>query len=228
MLPAPPPYDAWAGDRFDAPHVAPLERAPAPLAEAKERPRRSFEFAPELAIAVPHCPSAGSAGCPSLTAGSEIGLTLLVRPSPYFAFGASARRFAFGLGGRARAVDAQGSALFLGLSARVYFLESGFVDPHLELDLGGGALGLSVSERGAAIEEQVPFSFGARSAAGVDFLLNSWLRLGTFFAVTRFLPASVAHCEGSGCSARSASSSWLAVGATSLGVRVSFAAGELL
>jgi hypothetical protein len=58
--------------------------------------------------------------------------------------------------------------------------------------------------------------------------MNSWLRLGTFLAFTRFAPASVDHCEAIGCSARSAGSSWIAVGATSLGVRLSFGAGELL
>src|SRR5215208_239536 len=98
MLPAPPPYDAWAGTRFEAPQAALLERAPAPASEAPDRARRSFELASELGMGVPHCPNSQGAGCPSLTAGTEIGLILLFRPSPYFAFGASARRFAFGLG----------------------------------------------------------------------------------------------------------------------------------
>jgi hypothetical protein len=59
-------------------------------------------------------------------------------------------------------------------------------------------------------------------------MLTSWLRLGSFLALTRFLPTSVAHCEALGCSARSAGSAWLALGATSLGVRLTFASGELL
>jgi hypothetical protein len=118
--------------------------------------------------------------------------------------------------------------LFWGLTGRAYFLESGVFDPYLELAVGGGSLRLEVSGQRLRAEEQVPFAFGARSAAGVDLLLNSWLRLGTFFSFTRFAPASVAHCEVLGCSARSAGSSWLAVGATSLGVRVSLATGELL
>lgn len=228
MLPAPPPYDAWAGTRFDAPQAALLERAPPPLGEAPEHARRSFEFGPELGIGVPHCPNADGAGCPSFTAGSEIGLTLLLRPTPYFAFGASARRFAFGLGAGTRESAAHGSALFLGLAGRAYFLESGLIDPYLELALGGGSLSLEVSGKGTRVDEQVAFAFGARSAAGVDFMLNSWLRVGTFLSLTRFAPTSVAHCEAGGCSARSAGASWLAVGATSLGVRLSFAAGELL
>lgn len=228
MLPALPPYDAWSGTRFDPPPAAVLERAPAPSNEAPESARRSFEFGPELAIGVPHCPNDDGGGCPALTAGSEVGLTLLARPTPYFAFGASARRFAFGLGGVAGESEVHASALFLGLAGRAYFLESGLFDPYLELALGGGALSLDVLGDGTRIEEQVPFAFAARSAAGVDFLLNGWLRVGAFLSLTRFAPASVSHCEARGCSARSAGSSWIAVGATSLGVRLSFAAGELL
>jgi len=151
----------------------------------------------------------------------------LFRPNPYFAFGASARRFAFGLGGSAGGSEARGGALFWGLTGRAYFLEAGLVDPYLELALGGGSLGLEVSGSVRA-EEQVPFAFAARSAAGVDLLLNGWLRVGSFLSLTRFVPSSVAHCEGLGCSARSADSSWLAVGATSLGVRLGLASGELL
>ena len=221
------PYDAWQGTHFEAPHSAPFERAPPPLAEAPEHPRRQFELGSELAIGMPHCPSDDGAGCPSFTAGSEIALSLLFRPSPYFAFGVGGRRFAFGLGGNSGAENAHGSALFFGIVGRVYFLESGLLDPYLELDLGGGRLDLDVSGRTRA-NESVSFAPGARSAAGLDFALNSWLRLGTFLALTRFLPSSVAHCESLGCEARSASSSWLAVGATSLGVRLTFAAGEAL
>jgi hypothetical protein len=229
MLPAtPPPYDAWGGARFEAPRAVALERAPAPLSEAPDHARRSFEFDSELGIGLPHCPSSGGAGCPSLTAGTELALTLLLRPAPFFAFGANARRFAFGLGGRSGSDEVHGSALFVGVAGRAYFLDSGFVDPYLELDLGGGALSLDVSGSSAHAEERVPFAFGARSAAGVDFMLSSWLRLGSFLAVTRFLPTSVSHCDALGCAARSAGSSWLAVGATSLGVRLSFAGGELL
>lgn len=222
------PYDAWHGTHFDAPHAALLDRAPAPLAEAPDHPRRQFELGAELGIGVPHCPNSDGAGCASLTAGSEIGLTLLFRPSPYFAFGPSGRRFAFGLGGSTGPSETHGSALFFGLAGRAYFLESGLLDPYLELALGGGRLDLDVSGSGARASEQVAFAPGARSAAGVDFSFNSWLRLGTFLALTRFLPGSVAHCDALGCSARSAGSSWLAVGATSLGVRLTFAAGELL
>jgi hypothetical protein len=228
MLPlSPPPYDAWAGARFDPPLAAPLERAPAPLSDAPDHARRSYELDSELGIGVPHCPTSDGAGCPSFTAGTEIGLTLLLRPTPYFAFGANARRFAFGLGGSTSFGEAHGSALFLGLAGRVYFLDAGFVDPYLELDLGGGSLSLEVNGT-ARVEERVPFAFAARSAAGVDFMLTSWLRLGSFLALTRFLPTSVAHCEALGCSARSTGSAWLALGATSLGVRLTFASGELL
>jgi hypothetical protein len=221
------PYDAWQGTHYDAPHSAPLERAPAPLADAPDHPRRQFELGSELGIGLPHCPSNDGVGCPSFTAGSEVALTLLVRPSPYFAFGVSGRRFAFGLGGSSGAEEAHGSALFFGLAGRAYFLESGLLDPYLELDLGGGRLDLDVSGPARA-NERVVFAPGARSAAGVDFALNSWLRLGTFVALTRFLPTSVAHCEALGCTTRSGGSSWLAVGATSLGVRLTFAAGEAL
>jgi len=131
-----------------------------------------------------------------------IALTLLFRASPYFSFGVSGRRFAFGLGGSSGAEEAHGSALFFGLAGRAYFLESGLLDPYLELDLGGGRLDLDVSGSRSHASESVAFAPGARSAAGVDFALNSWLRLGTFLALTRFLPTSVAHCESLGCSTR--------------------------
>ena len=221
------PYDAWQGTHYHAPHAALLDRARAPLADAPAPPRRQFELGSELGIGVPHCESSDGLGCPSLSAGGEVAVSLLYRPSGYFAFGAAGRRFAFGLGGSTGPEEARGSALFLGLTARVYLFDSGLFDPYLELELGGGQLGLDVSG-GPRAHESVSFAPGARSAAGVDFALNGWLRAGTFLAFTRFFPTSVAHCEALTCSTRSASASWLAVGATSLGVRLTFATGEAL
>jgi len=47
-------------------------------------------------------------------------------------------------------------------------------------------------------------------------------------AITRYFPSSVSHCDALGCSARRASSTSLVVGATSLGLSLTVAAGELL
>jgi hypothetical protein len=219
----PPPYSAWRGRSFGAPDRPLLAPGPAPLGPPRERARRQFELGADLGVGVPHCARDDGPGCPALTAGTEIGLTVLARPTPYFAFGGSIRRLAFDFSTRGQA-RARASALFVALVGRVYLLESGVFDPYLELDLGGGALGLYLTNA----NERVPFAPALRSAAGLDFALNGWLRLGSFLSFTQYLPSSVTRCEAFSCSNRSAGSAWLAVGATSLGLNLGFGAGDWL
>jgi len=109
---AAPPYRAWQGARFQLATPPLLERAPAPETERPERARRAFELGSELGLGLPHCASA-SGGCPLLGAGSEIAITLLARPRPYFALGASARHWAFELGSRADSGPARAKQVFV-------------------------------------------------------------------------------------------------------------------
>jgi hypothetical protein len=205
-----------------------LDRAPAPLDDPPERGRRWFELGPELGVGVPHCKRDGGAGCASLAAGPELGLVALMRPIPYLAFGVEGRRVAFDIGSADGNGATHASALFAGLVGRLYFLETDRLDPYLDLALGAGSLALSADDHGSAVHETVNFSLAARSAIGLDLLPNSWLRFGAFFSVLRYFPSSVVHCEAAACGSIAPSAGLLAVGATTLGIRVSAALGELL
>lgn len=217
------PYDAWQGQRFHEPAPLMSEQLPAPLAEPKERARRPFELNAEFGAALPHCAGGGGPGCAELTFGSELALALLLRPTPMFAFGAEARRFGFDYAARPSA--ARADAVFVGVCSRVYFLERGPVDPFLELAFGGGPLSVVAA---GGVEQKAALVPALRSAAGIDLVLSDWLRAGAFLSLTRYWAASASHCDAAGCSAVAGRDSLLSIGATSLGLRLTIAAGEPL
>lgn len=219
------PYSAWQGRRFAEPAPWLAEKAPAPLTEPPERPRRLFELSPELALALPECVRHGGLGCAELAFGNELALVALVRQIPAFAFGAEVRRFAFDHPTSAGASTTRAGALFAGLAARVYFLERGSLDPFLGLALGAGSLDVEAANDLRETATLVP---ALRSSAGCDVTLSSWLRIGGFLAYTRYFPSSVSHCEGQACVAIPASQTALAVGGTSLGLRLTLSTGERL
>jgi hypothetical protein len=150
-----------------------------------------------------------------------------MRPSPYFAFGAEVRLLAFRIPNGEQAT-AEADALFAGVFGRVYFFESGHIDPYLELALGGGSLGAQSNSGAHRVAEDVEFAPSARAGAGIDFILGSFVRAGPFLGMTRYAPGSVARCAAGACVALEPRASGVALGATSLGLRLTLAAGELL
>lgn len=227
------PSSADASPDWEAPDRAPMpaldvERAPAPLPDPIEPARRTFDFGAELGAVVPHCEQSGGPGCAALNVGLELALTASMRPTAHFAFGAELRRFAFDAFGADSTAATRAGALFAGVMGRVFLLQRGVADPYLELALGGGSLGLESEARTGRARERASFAPAVRGALGVDCAATPWLRVGGFFAWTHYVPNGVAHCDAIGCSTIPASASWLAIGATSLGIRVSLTMGELL
>src|SRR5690606_3714293 len=92
-----PAYSAWQGARHPGPPPAWFDRAPAPLPEQPEVPRRAFELVTEGAGAVPECRSSVALGCAGLAGGMELGLQALYRPTPSFAIGGTFRLDALSL-----------------------------------------------------------------------------------------------------------------------------------
>ncbi len=204
-----------------------LGPAPAPLDDPPSHARRLFEFVPEFSVGVPECAAREGPGCATLSAGTELGLLVLARPNPFVGVGAAARFANFAIGQTTGFDRARASASFFGVVGRVYAFESGILDPFLELDLGVSSLDVELADaihRG----EVARLAPAMRSALGIDFALNSWLRLGTFVAFSRAKPSSASRCTLAGCEVVPADSTSLALGALSLGAGVTAALGELL
>jgi hypothetical protein len=221
------PYAAWQTERYPAPSGVVLERPPAPPREEPEQARRLWELVPELGLALPSCRKRAES-CGGIRPGLDVGITGLYRPMPYFAFGVSAHFDAFSLG-RSRSADVlEASTSFFGVAGRVYAFESGAFDPYLELALGGGSLETSGVDARGRVGTHVDFAPAARVAAGLDFALGSWLRLGPVFAVSEYAPRTASVCGAGGCVSRSAERAALPRGSTSFGFRLSLSAGERL
>jgi hypothetical protein len=120
--------------------------------------------------------------CPSLERGHFFGLEALYRPSPYFAFGGGLLVTEFG-GSHGRAAR----ALELGATARVYLLESGRVEPYLELWLGGGTQSTRPSPEPKLEHDSA--TAGARVGGGVDFYVLEHVRVGPSLGAAQFFAA---------------------------------------
>lgn len=204
-----------------------LAPAPSPLDDSPELPRRMYQLGPEVGVALPQCATGSGNGCAALHAGPELALLALVRPTPHFAFGASARRASFSVSPDGAGWQTSATASLFALSARVYAFESGRFDPYLELDFGAGSLAVEVRGENAR-REDVALSPALRSALGVDVLLNGWLRCGAFVAYSRYFSGSVSACSPLGCSALRVEDSTISVGSIALGLTLGVAAGETL
>lgn len=169
---APSPYSAWDG-QSPLPSPPPvLDEAPSPLEREPEWGRRSVELVPEVGFALPRCVAQRSRNstCATFSGGRIFGFYALYRPTPYFAFGGGALLTEFeGDAGSTRTVE-------LGALARVYLLESGRVEPYLELWLGGGSQSSRVTA--APKLNHDASSAGLRVGGGVDFYLAEHVRLG--------------------------------------------------
>jgi hypothetical protein len=103
-------------------------------------------------------------------------LATLYRPTPYFAFGASASYSV--AHGSASGTPVSAKTLALGVSARVYLLESGELDPYLEGLIGWGSLTTTLAPPGRPAQDDSAFGPLGRTGGGVDWMLSPRLKLG--------------------------------------------------
>src|SRR6187399_587451 len=142
---------------------------PLPWPRAPELARSPVELLPAFRVSLPLC-NDGSArdGCdaPGPALGGE--LATLYRPTPYFAFGASAS-YAVAQGSLSGA-PLSAKTLALGVSARVYLLESGALDPYLEALIGWGSLTTTLTPPGGLAQSESAFGPLGRTGGGIDWL----------------------------------------------------------
>ena len=204
--PAPTPADA-ASAAYPTPGAPPPGLQPPPQVGASEHSRYSIELIPQLGLAVPKCQrgETSSRNCDGVKAGGFAGFMALWRISPYFAWGGTLDLTALRYlppDDLERSNAAAGS-VYLGLVARLYFLQEGWVDPYLELGLGGGALATEFDETDVLTQEEARYDeTGAGPAvqlgAGVDFYLGPHLRLGPAVAFTQVSVDKIRRCPSGG------------------------------
>src|SRR5690606_38065194 len=85
------PYAPYEGSSYPEPGPRSNPRGPLPLPEEPEFTRRSVELIPSLGLALPHCAQGEESDdrCSGVSAGLVIGLTVLWRVTPMFAWGGS-------------------------------------------------------------------------------------------------------------------------------------------
>jgi len=191
--------------------------APAPLLEDREYLRRTLEVVSSVGAGVAEGREATETGA----VGSELSLFGLYRVSPYFAAGAGVRWNAF----PAFSAGEGGGARFAGAAGRLYFLESGASDPYFELNFGVSSLRLDDGEGGSSSSDLVG---AARGAIGVDFYLGSQTRFGPSFGYMRYAYGSVERCAGYRCQSLDTGRGDLPSGVVSLGISLTFGAGDAL
>jgi hypothetical protein len=156
-------------------------------------------------------------------------MSALWRPGPYFAFG-GAFHFA-DFGGKADMAPERASGRLYEASAalRVYMIESGRLEPYLELWLGGGAQQTAAVPLREPRFEQRSFGLGGRVGGGIDFYLGEQVRLGPSFSALRTFAISSELCaSGSRCRAIDLDRQGQLLGAYVLSLRVTLGFGSRL
>lgn len=150
---------------------------PLPWPRAPELARSPVELLPTFRVSLPFCSSA-SARDGYAALGPALGgeLSTLYRPTPYFAFGASASYSV--AHGSLSGAPLSAKSLALGISARVYLLEAGELDPYLEGLLGWGSLTTTLTPPGGLVQGESAFGPLGRSGGGIDWLLSPRVKLG--------------------------------------------------
>lgn len=204
---------------LDAPPPAPPSLPPAPDREASEQPRKSWEILPHVGWTAPSCRTApyGGSACSDIGAGVNVGIGGVYRITPYVGLGGELMlaRFAYDAMALGASAGTSQAGLF-GPIVRGYFLERGSVDPWVQVGFGMGFVGTSYS--GAAHEWNAKASGAALSgAAGVDFWLTRYLKIGPSIGQQLVFPSEVRVCEGASCSSYSVSEAggvtrWLRLG----------------
>lgn len=193
-------WPAQAAAEHAPPPPIVLDPPPPPELAPPEYSRRPFELAPELAVGLPSCAdgSVDNQVCGGISTGLAGGASVLWRPTPYFAVGATFNllRFGFhrGQGSELQDRPARASGQFVGVLGRVYFLERGWFDPYLELGLGSAG----VTARSSEAEESAS-GVALRSGGGLEFYLSRHVRLGPAFDWTTFNVKHVQRCSSGRC-----------------------------
>lgn len=172
------PFLPWLGLAAALAGPPPLrDDEPLPWPRAPELARSPVELLPTFRISLPFCDD-GSArdGCHAL--GPALGgeLATLYRPTPYFAVGGSASYVV--AAGSTSGAPLAAKTLTLGISARVYLLESGELDPYLEGLMGWGSVTTTLTPPGGLAQSQSEFGPLGRTGGGVDWLLSPRVKVG--------------------------------------------------
>lgn len=216
------PAKATFSQRFaflDAPPPAVPELPPAPEREASEWARKSWEIVPNAGFTLPSCRTApyGGGACGGVGSGLTAGVGGVYRMTPYLALGAAVELANFRYD--ASAVGASGGtsrAATVGPIFRAYFLESGSIDPWIQVGFGAAFLGMSYETAGAAWSASASGA-SVSGAAGVDFWLTPHLKVGPAVGQELVFPTEVRVCQGDGCADYTVSEAggvtrWLRVG----------------
>ena len=188
---------------LSAPPPAPPEPSPPPRREEEEFPRRAWELAPRLGLAVPLCrgDATGEGRCDQTTTGSAVGAGLLWRIAPYVALGVEADLSSFHLD----AAEGSSRSTWVGAVVRGYFLDRGWLDPWVQTGFGRGSI--DTAWNGGNLEARFSGSGPATMAqAGLDFWISDHLKLGPAFAYYWTLLRDLRACSGPTCAVSSVGS----------------------
>lgn len=199
------PYAPYEGGSYPEPGPRSNPRGPLPLPEEPEFTRRTVELIPSVGLALPHCAQGEESDdrCRGVSAGVVIGLTVLWRVTPMFAWGGSVEVAGFGNEPQDPGYsNARAGAAFIGLTGRVYFNEVGQFEPYIELGIGGGALGTQQDEvevgGGSAGYEETGAGPALRGFIGFDLHLSRTLRLGPALGLTQVFVDKIRRCRATG------------------------------
>lgn len=227
---APEPYAPWDGSTVGTP-ASPLAEKPRALERAPDFSRRVLELGADVGAALPSCGGRVDQGAPcgALAPGLFLGLSALWRPGPYFAFGGAFHLADFGGKADTAPERASGRLYEASVGARVYMLESGRIEPYLELWLGAGAQRTAALPLGQPHFEQRSFGVGGRIGGGVDFYLGEQVRLGPSLSALRSFATSNQLCSsGARCTALDVDRHGQLLGAYVLALRLTLGFGSRL
>jgi hypothetical protein len=225
-----PVYSPWDASRsVGTPCSLPPEK-PRARERAPDFSRRLVELGLDGGAALPLCAGEpdDDGPCGVLGAGVIVGLSALYRPGPYFAFGGAFHFADFGAGEDVTPAGADGGFYEASAVARVYMLESGHIEPYLELWLGGGAQRSSARPSGEPHLDRRSFGVGGRVGGGVDFYLGEQWRLGPTFAALRSFATNGEQCRQGQCRALDLDQQSQLLGAYVLALRVTLGFGSRL
>lgn len=229
----------WAESASVAPPSAPLSfidalpPAPPPLPPAPEREpsefaRKSWELLPHVGLTTPSCQAApyGGSACADVGSGLMIGAGGVYRITPYVALGAELAvaefRYDAAAAGASRGASRAGQ---FGPIFRGYFLENGRVDPWVQVGFGMGFVGMNHISGGAEWNARATGA-AASGAAGVDFWLTPYLKLGPSIGQQFVFPSEVRVCENGGCASYAVGEAGGITRWMRLGVNVTVALGR--
>jgi hypothetical protein len=210
--------------RMDLPPLPP-DLGPPPGREEDEHPRRAWEIAPRVGVALPLCHgnAAGQARCDSTGTGEGLGLHALWRVAPYVALGVEGNLLRFGIDADRAAGSARSS--WVGAVIRGYFLERGWLDPYAQTGFGRGAVDSTYDGSGAMV--RVGGSGPATMVgAGLDFWISSHVKAGPAIAYYWTFLGDMRACLGPVCSVTSVGAVGAVASSASISLTVAVTLGR--